>query len=117
MYDIPPYLEVAIELAENCFVGLPLFVRDARGCKDVFRFLSDAVEESADLLRFLGATESRCNAKVLEAASPSRPLVGVPEVEGLGGLKVKGCHSLFGLVAHRYHHVLLLTWPRVGLDN
>ena len=116
--DVPPYLEVAVELSEDGVVGLALFFRDACGCEDVFRFLSDAVEESADLLRVLGGTESGCDAIVLEVALPSRPVVGVPEVEGLGGLKVKCCHSPFGLVAHRCHHVLLsLTWLRVRLDN
>ena len=76
-------------------VILLLALRDARGTEDIFGFLSDAVEERADLLPFFGGTESACDAKVLKAASPSGPVVGVPEVEGLVGPKLKGCHSTF----------------------
>ena len=52
-------------------VILPLVSRDACGSDDIFGFLSDAVEERADLLAFFGGNESGCDAKVLEAASPT----------------------------------------------
>lgn len=79
--NVSSHLEESVEFGDNCVIRFPLIFSYICGAKNGFRLFSKAVEERADLLRFVVTSKTRRDSVLLEAAFPPWPVVRVLEVE------------------------------------
>jgi len=88
-YNVSSHLEESVEFGNNCVIHF----RYICGAKNGFSLFSKAVEERADLLRFVVTSKTRCDSELFEAAFPPWPVVRVLEVELFRRLQPELGHS------------------------